>query len=185
VNRVMIDIETLGNTPGSVIVSIGAVRFDMGNGITDEFSAVIDPVDAQSRGLHLDAGTVMWWFDQSEEARAAWLAADCVKLEYALMALHDWIVREGTEKLEVWAKGASFDGLLLETAFRACGLPVPWQYWQLKCYRTVLKWWGETFAAHAGAHDALADARHQAWVLLEIEKSRLALQEVAMEGGVV
>lgn len=177
-NRVMIDIETLGNTPGSVIVSIGAVRFDMEHGITDEFAVVIDPVDAQSRGLHLDASTVVWWFEQPEDARAAWLAADCVKLEYALMALHDWIVLEGTEKLEVWANGSSFDGPLLDAAFRACGLPVPWMYWQLKCFRTVKDVWPVGIVKRTGvAHDALEDARYQALWLLQIEENMAAARE--------
>ena len=177
-NRMMLDIETLGNKPGAVIVSIGAVRFDMGHGIVDEFAVVIDPIDAESRGLRLDAATVLWWFEQSEEARAGWLAADAVKLEYALMALHGWMV-QGGEDMEVWCKGAAFDAPLLEAAFAVCGVPVPWQYWKVKCYRTVAKEWREVSVGLLSgvAHDALDDARHQALHLLQIEEHQAGARD--------
>jgi hypothetical protein len=161
-----------------VIVSIGAVRFDMGHGIVDEFAVVIDPIDAESRGLRLDAATVLWWFEQSEEARAGWLAADAVKLEYALMALHYWMV-QGGEDMEVWCKGAAFDAPLLEAAFAVCGEPVPWKYWMVKCYRTVAKEWREvSVGLRSGvAHDALDDARHQALHLLQIEEHQAGARD--------
>jgi DNA polymerase III epsilon subunit-like protein len=57
VNRVMLDLETLGHTPGSVIVSIGAVKFGGGK-ILDTFYHRIDAQSCVEHGLKMDVSTV-------------------------------------------------------------------------------------------------------------------------------
>lgn len=69
-NRIMVDLETLGTAPGSVILSIGAVRFDVEEGLLDEFYVNIDVESSQRLGLTIDGATVMWWMKQSDAARA-------------------------------------------------------------------------------------------------------------------
>jgi hypothetical protein len=49
VKNVMIDIETLGTRPGSVILSIGACRFGA-DGIGEEFYRAIDVLDSLMAG---------------------------------------------------------------------------------------------------------------------------------------
>ena len=69
-SRIMVDLETLGTAPGSVILSIGAVRFDVEKGLLDEFYVNIDVESSQRLGLTIDGDTVMWWLKQSDAARA-------------------------------------------------------------------------------------------------------------------
>lgn len=55
----MVDIETLGTTPGCVTLSVGAVAFDPFSFKTGaEFYSNIDPVNATNRGFFTDQNTV-------------------------------------------------------------------------------------------------------------------------------
>ena len=68
---VMLDIETGGTRPGSVIYSIGAVVFDT---FYDEsnWPTFYSPINRQSclgYGMTEDPDTILWWDEQSEEAR--------------------------------------------------------------------------------------------------------------------
>ena len=57
----MFDVETLGRRAGCVILSIGAVRFDIDSKtISDEFYVTIDAADSKSYGLHTDPETLEW-----------------------------------------------------------------------------------------------------------------------------
>src|SRR6516164_9254426 len=74
--HVMIDLETWGTHPFSMIISIGACVFDPYASmpeeiIGDQFEVAIDPTSYQAR---IDPATIMWWIDpEREPARAAWL----------------------------------------------------------------------------------------------------------------
>ncbi len=68
-NNIMLDLETMGNTPTSAIIAIGAVRFD--KKIKGKFYGVIDLESCLEDGLTVDASTIMWWMQQSDAARKA------------------------------------------------------------------------------------------------------------------
>ena len=71
--HVMIDLETLGTLPGSVILSIGAVVFDPSKPISEciegQFYCVVNTEDSLRHGLKLNQATLDWWERQSQEAR--------------------------------------------------------------------------------------------------------------------
>ena len=67
--KVMADIETMGVTPGSAIVSLGAVKFDL-TGIQDKFYRRICLKSNLGMGLTIDPDTLSWWMKQSDGARA-------------------------------------------------------------------------------------------------------------------
>ena len=67
-SNLMLDIETLGTGPNSVILSIGAVEFDE-TGVISKFYEAIDPESCTDWGLQIDARTVLWWMDQNDAAR--------------------------------------------------------------------------------------------------------------------
>jgi len=54
---IMLDLETMGTSPTSAIVSIGAVKFSPEGGVTDDFYARIHLPDAVDSGLTLDPAT--------------------------------------------------------------------------------------------------------------------------------
>lgn len=60
-NGIMFDIETLGTLPGSAILSIGAVRFDIGKkSISDEFYVNLDVTSSLSAGFTYEKSTINW-----------------------------------------------------------------------------------------------------------------------------
>lgn len=160
--RVMVDLETFGTRPGSVIVALGAVRFEDGK-IVDRFYARIDPVDAQARGLVIDAATVVWWLGQSDAARGE-IGAGGKPLADVLGEFGAWL---GEAETEVWGNGASFDNVLLDEAFARCGLKRPWPFGRDRCYRTVAALRPDLKIERKGTHhNALDDAESQALHLM-------------------
>lgn len=158
-DRVMLDLETLGTSPGSVILSIGAARFDLG-GVNDTFYEAIDLEDAAKAGLTIDLGTLRWWMQQGKEARKAAFSGE-ERLDMALTKFQRWL--KPNEDLELWAKSPSFDCVLLEAAYRVCGWETPWHYGQQRDMRTLTAIVSPRQDYDKGtAHNALDDAILQA-----------------------
>ena len=64
----MIDIETLGNTPNAVCIQIAAVFFDRHTKeLGAEFSIKIDPKSCEDSGFVVDESTLKWWATQDQE----------------------------------------------------------------------------------------------------------------------
>ena len=170
-NKIMIDIETMGTSPGCVILSIGAVEFD-DTKIVGEFHVHIDIEDAVKRGGHLDPRTVLWWLEQSKEAQNAILEAKSKFLEVALLELEaafDW------EGKEVWCNGAGFDFPILKAAHDMVGRKLPWAYYNEMDYRTLKNLAGKDLFESVRvrptlAHDGLEDARAQALTCMALRR---------------
>jgi hypothetical protein len=74
----MIDLETMGNKPNAPIVSIGAVFFDPSTGELGGFYRVVSLKSSVDGGAIPDPETIMWWMQQSEEARMAICDKDAI-----------------------------------------------------------------------------------------------------------
>ena len=162
-NNMMIDLETLGTAPGSVILSIGAVLFDA-NGIGNEFYCVVSKDSCLMHGLTIDQSTLDWWEKQSPEARKVLSEAesvDALSLTDALERLARFIPLNA----RIWSNGANFDQPLLDVAYRALGRSAPWKYYNSRCYRTILALCSTEKSMRPPtvcAHNALEDAKWQA-----------------------
>jgi exodeoxyribonuclease VIII len=166
----MVDLETLGTKPNSVILSIGAVTFDPENAKEDfsnTFYVSVDPESCQRYGLVIDASTVMWWLKQSKEAQESLFKDVTVDLPSALGQFAYWYSRL---KGKVYGNGAAFDNTLLANAYATCNLKTPWAFWDDRCYRTVKANYPKIKADifEGTKHDALSDAVHQAKHLYKI-----------------
>ena len=162
--KITIDLETMGNTSNSAIVSIGAVAFE--NEIVNEFECNIDLQSCIDKGLVVTASTVLWWINQSETAKQAISKPNALKLEQALIQFSLWMMPYG--KREVWGNGSDFDNVILSNAYRACDLPLPWQWYNNRCYRTAKAMYPYNRKQSSTAHTALQDARDQAVHLITI-----------------
>lgn len=163
---VMIDLETLGKRGNSVILSIGAVKFN-GDGLGDEFYMVVDPQSCIAAGLEMDVSTIMWWMKQSDEARAAF-EREGARLPSVLTAFSRFIQDGGNAgDTRVWGNGASFDNPILGNAYHKCGMEQPWKFWNDRCYRTVKSQFPDSPMPRTGTHhNALDDAKSQAQHLI-------------------
>lgn len=162
----MIDIETLGTRPGDVILSIGAVKFNLQEEVTEKFYVTIDPESSKALGMKAQKSTLEWWSKQSEEARAAAFKGE-LKLEHALTKLTMWM--PPIDSAVVWGNGANFDNSLLAAAYRIAKMDVPWHFWNDRCYRTVAAIFMKTRVERVGTgHNALDDATTQALRLIRM-----------------
>ena len=165
--QVMIDLETFGTRPDSIIVSIGAVKFN-DEKVFDEFKINVDPRSCKALGMTWEKDTVDWWDKQSEEAKADW-KKDPLSLPIAIQRFDDWY---GKDKIKwVWGNGAIFDIAIMEHAYRTCGIMEPWKFWDVMCLRTVSNLSGVGVPRVDGVHHtALDDARNQALYLIKMLK---------------
>lgn len=177
--RVMVDLETLDVKDTAKILSIGAVEFNEYGGIERQFYANISPTSY----LYLpefteSARTVQWWEEQDKEARLA-LLVDRSPVRKVINSFSEWIMNIGPS--EVWACPPSFDITILETHFRKLGVPIPWDFWSTRCYRTLREaykynnpgWHApESLLEHHALEDAKAQALGVAYILDNIAKEK-------------
>ena len=160
--HIMLDLETMGNSSNAAIVAIGAVKFDVANGITDTFYLKVDLESAVALGGKMDPSTVIWWLGQNAEARKE-MQNGGLRIMQALVQFSDWVGDE--HQARVWGNGAAFDNAILTNAYKNAGFAAPWFHYNDRCYRTVKAMHPDvpkvlpTVAHHALA-DALAQARH-------------------------
>lgn len=174
--HIMVDLETLGTEPGSVILSIGAVHF-RGGEIVNTFHHHILSKSCVKLGMKSDPETMLWWMEQGTEAREAQLNGQ----KYAnpivteLDSFFRWVSQccggcLDLKAVRLWGNGASFDCALLMAAYKLAGIPAPWKYSGERCYRTVKALYPDVVedAREGTHHDALADATHQAKHLMKM-----------------
>ena len=155
--NIMLDIETMGTVAGSAIVQIGAVEFSASH-IGEPFSVNISLESCISSGLRMDPNTVMWWMQQSEQARNS-LTVDTVHLKVALSQFAEWLCHD---RPAIWGDGAAFDNVLLLAAYRATRMPPPWHFSADRCFRTMKELFPVDRVVPDCPHNAASDAIAQA-----------------------
>lgn len=179
---VMIDIETMSTRPDAAIVSIGAVAFDMRKLVMGErFYTNVDLVSAQAAGGHIDAGTVLWWLRQGDNARSAF-SRNAKPIGEALDALTEFLIScAPLAAVRPWGNGVDFDMVILTSAYRAAGRETPWKYWNQRDARTLFSMYPSvekdpmTTTVHNALDDAEAAVRH----VFKIRKSIAARKAAA------
>lgn len=159
VDRVMIDIETLGRDPGAAILSVGAVRFDLRDVHGDPFHRSISLESCQNAGLSIEAETLEWWLDQDDAAKEVLTGGE--SLHGVLTSFRSWY----GDADEVWANSPAFDCSILEAAGEAVGVEMPWAFYEERDFRTLKELPVDVDVDQDGTdHDALDDAIYQARV---------------------
>jgi exodeoxyribonuclease VIII len=171
--HVMLDLETMGTGPSAAVVAIGAIAFDLtdtGGTMGPTFYQTIGLANAMASGGQVDAGTVLWWLRQSDEARAVFQQGqdgDATEHAWVLVRFAEYMSNLGTDpqRVRVWGNGASFDNVILACAYRRAGLALPWNNFNDRCYRTIKAMQPDVKLQRTGTHhhaldDAIAQARH-------------------------
>lgn len=174
--HVMVDLETLDTASTAAIVSIGAVAFDMEEGILDRFYKVVSLDNACKHGT-ISGGSLKFWLNQPDVARKEITGGS----EYLCKVLQDfnsWI-REltrdpvskvcDTSRIRLWGNGADFDISILLTAFNSFPIPAQWKFYHHRCYRTIARQYPQhKRPKNPTPHNALLDAECQVMHLLRI-----------------
>ncbi|MDP3972150.1 MAG: 3'-5' exonuclease [Candidatus Nanopelagicales bacterium] len=175
----MLDLETMGNGPTAAIVAIGACEFDPhgadpGMGfpdvpVTSTFYQRVDLESSVQAGLTMDVSTVLWWMQQSDDARQQTFQRGGAGLYDAINQFAGFVNNVSgcnREGVAVWGNGATFDNVIIRSAFKACDTEAPWSFRNDRCYRTVVNLLPEdrrpAFERSGTSHNALDDAVTQA-----------------------
>ncbi|MCK9279317.1 MAG: 3'-5' exoribonuclease [Melioribacteraceae bacterium] len=169
--HVMIDLETMGKNNNAPIVAIGAVEFNKDGIVYNDnrrssFYCSVDLNSSVDEGGIMDASTVIWWMEQSEDAKSVFKEQIKYNIKFALIEFSRWI---GCEDLCVWGNGATFDLVILESAYERSGIKIPWNYRRERCYKTMREMFSDIpFASYGVKHNALDDSIGQALHLVKI-----------------
>lgn len=182
--HVMVDLETLSTRVDAVVLSIGAVAFDLlDRGTAEGLELRLDPQSQIGVGRRVDWATVHWWMGQERAAQEALAAPGAgLWMADALDLLDRYFARvDGTH---VWGNGPHFDVSILEHMYASLGRKAPWAYNRVCCVRTVRLFTPGADSLRpepAVAHNALADATAQALWVQRMLKSRGTMGAAAGE----
>lgn len=164
--HLMIDFETLCNTPNSVVLSLGAVLFTKERMIASEHW-IMNPDDQFKAKLDVSFDTIAWWMNQGDEAKK--LFNTCLSTGVPMRSFLDDFERFIKEfasgmQIIVWANGANFDIPIIENLLKRGARKCPWKFWDTRCYRTMkaIHKIEEGKERNGIKHDALQDASFQA-----------------------
>lgn len=169
-DNIMVDIETLSNTPSAVVISVGAVYFN-DKGLGDEFYYEVSPkgIEAQQRlGRDINIDTIAWWIDQNEKAKGIFKSNDEKKSTKDLLTLFTGFIGSNSN-IKLWGNGSDFDNVIIASLYKSFNISLPWKFFNNRCYRTLKNMYPSVKMDRQGtAHNALDDAKSQALHLIKI-----------------
>jgi exodeoxyribonuclease VIII len=155
----MIDLETLATGPNATVLTLGAVKFNpWGQGYSDKIYFRIDLDDQDALGREVDPNTLDWWSKQDPAImEEAFHPDDRIPLKEAVDLFHKFAW--GCDQF--WSHGATFDLVIMENLYKQLEKPLPWNFWQLRCTRTIFDLGWDPDMPKNSKHNALEDAIRQ------------------------
>lgn len=168
--EIMVDLETLSRRKNAVILAIAAIKFNRKDkhedlDIMEKFYMRVDKDSCIEYGLHVDQETVKWWKKQDKSIQEEIFGKPRDSLKTTLTNFSQWY----GNCTGIWSHGASFDIPILEESYAACGMEVPWKYWDIKDTRTLYDIAGikKTDLPTEKLHHPLYDCWRQIWGVKE------------------
>lgn len=171
---IMIDMETLGTVADAVIMSIGAVKFDIDSGEIDPegFYASVSIDSNLAVGRRVQEDTLIWWLKQDAAAQGVFNEPK-ISLPAALEDFHAWFEPTMHRQYKVWSNGADFDIPMICHAWMTHSIAPPWAFFNSRCFRTLKSLPQAGMAVkvpNPGKHNALIDAHTQALQAIAIQR---------------
>lgn len=170
-NDLMIDYETLGTGPDAMVISLGAVYFDIEKGtIGPTFYMAFDVEDQMKKGRVFTASTLKWWMGQTGAAKKVF-HEQAKPTQLVLETFSKWVQQNsGIKATRPWGNGATFDISISETLFDDFGVKCPWLYYNVMDLRTFRRFIGggaDVPKTEGTNHNALDDAKNQAQYVID------------------
>jgi hypothetical protein len=125
----MLDIETLGVRPTSVIIQIGACYFDRYTGeVGDKFTENISIKSCLEQKFTIDSNTISWWMQQENKS---W--GDNPKSIFEVLTTFTDFVKKAKY---IWSH-STFDIPILANAYNAIDKKLPFHYRATRDIRTL------------------------------------------------
>lgn len=166
-NAIMVDIETLGNKPKSVVFEVGVVIFNDRH-ILDKRLFKLNSAAAIGAGFIVVESTMKWWEKQDRDIKQDVLYKGDLKTD--LIDFTDFCFKHSTDQTKWWSQG-HFDFPLIEDYLNYFNLPIPWKYWNIRELRTALEVLGFDYHNANKPHNAAEDAALQAQRLIKALKN--------------
>lgn len=138
-SHIMLDLETLGTVSNSIILTIGAIKFDPMTDIgplekCNTFYRRITIQSCKDVGLISEEQTIKWWNSQDSSIKfEAMENTDRLPLTQVLLEFSQWFGKS----VKIWGHGDDFDCVILGNAYKACNLTPPWKFWNTRDTRTL------------------------------------------------
>ena len=164
----MMDLETLGQTPQCPVISLGAVFFDIKTKqLGQSFYMCLDVNEQIKYGRRPDGDTLKWWMSQSGAAKKVF-AEDAKPVRVVLEAFGQFYNSNKTKPF-IWGNGSTFDVSIMEDLYRMYDIKVPWFFTKVMDQRTYKRFVakGEKVQKSGVNHNALDDAISQATFVLK------------------
>lgn len=187
--HVMIDTETLGRTPGSVVRSVAAVEFDPKTGETGRQKVwKIDLADSIRYGFKVEASTLKWWMMQSDEARRDFVESEETPLVDFFEEFMEFLADTDEERdFTLWCLQLDFDVAMLRSMYSWYNLNVhgcdeevlPWNFRKVRDvrpYMDALDSAGLLPPKVADRHTPMADCLAQIDCVHLVEKNNLVVR---------
>lgn len=173
-NHLMLDFESLGTHPNSIILSLGACFFDIDRQVLgNTFYEIFDIDDQVKKGRTITGDTIKWWLKQDIKVKDIF-EKETLPLNTALMNFITWIIKNTIDnsKLKVWGNG--FDVPMAENALQQTNNPILWKYSNVRCYKTFRRYVANNAPCQniGVAHNALDDAITQANYVMKYGKGK-------------
>jgi 3'-5' exoribonuclease Rv2179c-like domain len=132
----MVDLETLGSGPTSVVVQIGIVAFDLFTGEAKADTLInINPTSELSYRFTVDGDTIIWWMEQAALGRCTWASG-------GLDSMNAWdmycafIKTWGNKNCRVWSH-STFDAPIITHHLNTLRIQQPVHYNRYVDLRTI------------------------------------------------
>lgn len=144
----MADIESLDIGSRSVVLQVALYGLDADEDeILEDYVWSFLPIQPQLDLIQprtISASTLLWWMQQSDEARAMFeknVLEDFENLPVMMRHLTREFTRMTSKysNYELWARGPQFDVVNLESLYADCGMRAPWKYDSVRDLRTLMK----------------------------------------------
>ena len=169
--NLMLDLETAGIRQDGIILSIAIVPFNPNPAEpvpeVDSYYEVINMISCWLEGDKPDEDTQQWWMRQDHRAKHELLSRQGTLVRTAIREAYNYLAYLAEQyELVVWSQGIDFDFPILEHAIKKYVEPkeMPYQYWNKRDVRTILKWCDVDYRnieRTGTAHNALDDCRTQ------------------------
>lgn len=160
---ICVDIETLGTSPDTVILSIGACVWNLdSNTVSDCYYSEIKSTQFKRT---TDADTLEWWKIQRELGTHFPDGKESLRT-----VLGDFCAWTAKHVGPIYSNGTDFDITILTHALKQEDYLIPWAYYAVRDYRTLRQLFPHVKAPQANSkkHHAMYDAIYETQHLLEI-----------------
>ena len=132
----MIDIETLDTTPTSVVLSVGAVKFDPFSKSAPGVKTLWRPdIEVQLENKRTTSeSTLAFWAKQDAHIQESTFSDEGrISLNDLFKSLNKYLV--GVDK--IWCHGPQFDMVIIENLYAQFQHHTNWKFWQVMDSRTL------------------------------------------------